>query len=97
MMEIIDQAGMVDCKLCATPFDTSLKLSSDTDDLVSDPTHYRSLDGALQYLTFTCSDIFYAVQQVCLHMHDPRELHMTILKCILRYLHGTLDFDLLLR
>jgi hypothetical protein len=24
-------------------------------------------------LTFTRPDIAYAVQQVCLHMHDPRE------------------------
>ncbi|GJV89478.1 ribonuclease H-like domain-containing protein [Tanacetum coccineum] len=32
-----------------------------------------SLAGSLQYLTFTCSDISYVVQQVCLHMHDPRE------------------------
>jgi hypothetical protein len=96
-MEIIERASMVDSKPCTTLVDTSLKLSGDTSDPVSDPTHYRSLAGALQYLTFTRSDISYAVQQVCLHMHDPRESHMTGLKCILLYLHGTLDFGLRLR
>ncbi|GJS45210.1 ribonuclease H-like domain-containing protein [Tanacetum coccineum] len=39
----------------------------------------------LQYLTFTRPDISYAVQQVCLHMHDPREPHLAALKRVLRY------------
>jgi hypothetical protein len=29
-------------------------------------------------------------------MHDPREPHLTTLKCLLRYLHGTIDYGLLL-
>lgn len=58
---------------------------------VSDPTLYRSLAGALQYLTFTRLDISFAVQQICLFMHDPQEPHLHALKRILRYLWGTLD------
>ena len=57
---------------------------------MADPTDYRSLAGALQYLTFTRPDIAYAVQQVCLYMHDPRESHLAALKRILRYIRGTL-------
>ncbi|GJU44111.1 ribonuclease H-like domain-containing protein [Tanacetum coccineum] len=49
------------------------------DDPVSDPTLYRSLAGALQYLTFTRPDISYAVQQVCLYMHDPSESLISLL------------------
>ena len=64
---------------------------------VSDATDFRSLAGALQYLTFTRPDIAYAVQQVCLHMHDPREPHLAALKRILRYVRGTLHLGLLLR
>jgi hypothetical protein len=30
-------------------------------------------------------------------MHDPREPHLTAIKCTLRYLRGTLDYGLLLR
>jgi hypothetical protein len=37
------------------------------------------------------------VQQICLHMHDPREPHLTAMKRILRYLQGTPDYGLLLR
>ncbi|GJW26610.1 ribonuclease H-like domain-containing protein [Tanacetum coccineum] len=39
-------------------------------------------------------DISYAVQQLCLYMHDPREPHFLALKRILRYVRGTLDYGL---
>ncbi|KAJ9547325.1 hypothetical protein OSB04_019868 [Centaurea solstitialis] len=84
---------MVSCNPCSTPADTKTKLAADGEP-VSDPTLYRSLAGALQYLTFTRPDIAYAVQQVCLFMHDPRLLHLNTLKCILRYLKGTLSHGL---
>jgi hypothetical protein len=87
---------MIDCKPCSTPVDTQAKLSEDTGDPVEDPTGYRSLAGAIQYLTFTRPDISYVVQQVCLHMHDPREPHLVALKRLLRYLRGTIDYGLLL-
>jgi hypothetical protein len=64
---------------------------------VTDASDFCSLAGALQWLTFTRSDIAYVVQQVCLHMHDPREPHFAALKQILRYIHGTLALGLLLR
>nr|AAT85012.1 putative reverse transcriptase [Oryza sativa Japonica Group]ABF96664.1 retrotransposon protein, putative, unclassified [Oryza sativa Japonica Group] len=93
-VEILERAGMTDCKPCSTPVDTNAKLSSADGAPVSDPTDFHSLAGALQYLTFTRPDIAYAVQQVYLHMHDPRELHLAALKRILRYVHGTLDYSL---
>ncbi|GJT85126.1 ribonuclease H-like domain-containing protein [Tanacetum coccineum] len=92
-VEIFERAGMVNCNPSRTPVDTESKLGT-TGDVVSDPTLYRSLAGSLQYLTFTRPDISYAVQQVCLHMHDPREPHFSALKRILRYVCGTLDYGL---
>ncbi|GKE56540.1 ribonuclease H-like domain-containing protein, partial [Tanacetum coccineum] len=59
---------------------------------VQDPTLYRSLAGGLKYLTRP--DLSYAVQQICLYMHDPREPHLADLKRILRYVHGTLDLGI---
>jgi hypothetical protein len=95
-IDILERAGMSDCKPCSTPVDTQAKLSEDDGPPVADATSYRSLTGALQYLTFSRPDIAYAVQQVCLHMHTPREPHLTALKRILRYLHGSLDYSLIL-
>jgi hypothetical protein len=96
-IDILERAGMSDCKPCSTPVDTQAKLSEDDGPPVADATSYRSLTGALQYLTFSRPDITYAIQQVCLHMHTPREPHFTALKRILRYLCGSLDHGLLLR
>ncbi|WVZ64428.1 hypothetical protein U9M48_013938 [Paspalum notatum var. saurae] len=58
---------MTDCNPCFTTVDTQAKLSEDPGTPVADPTAYRSLAGALQYLTFTRSDITYAVQRLVVY------------------------------
>nr|GEV55139.1 ribonuclease H-like domain-containing protein [Tanacetum cinerariifolium] len=55
--------------------------------------------GALNYFLGifadrTPTDLSYAVQQICLYMHDPREPHLAAIKRILRYVLGTLDLGL---
>jgi hypothetical protein len=90
-LDILERAGLVDCKPVLTPVDMHVKVSVKSRPPVADPTHFRSLVRALQYLTFTRPDIAYAVQQICLHMHDPREPHLTAMKRTLRYLQVTLD------
>lgn len=92
--EILDRAGMADCRPCTTPYDLKSKLSATDGDPVPDPTAYRSLVGALQYLTFTRPDIQYAVHQICLYMHDPRLPHLHALKRILRYIKGSMSHGL---
>ncbi|XP_019089922.1 PREDICTED: uncharacterized protein LOC109128295 isoform X1 [Camelina sativa] len=88
--DIIKRAGMAECKSCATLVDLQSKLSATTEgDPITDPTTYRSLAGALQYLTFTIPDIAYVVHQICLYMHDPWVPHMNALKRIIRYLQGS--------
>jgi hypothetical protein len=95
-IDILERAGMSECESCSTPVHTQEKLSKDDGPSITDATSYRSLIGALQYLTFSRPDIAYAVQQVCLHMHTPREPHLTVLKRILCYLRVSLDYNLLL-
>lgn len=60
--DILYRANMTHCNPCLTPVDTKQKLAADEGPPVSDPTLYRSLTGALQYLTFTRPDISFAVQ-----------------------------------
>nr|GEX76253.1 ribonuclease H-like domain-containing protein [Tanacetum cinerariifolium]GEX76257.1 ribonuclease H-like domain-containing protein [Tanacetum cinerariifolium]GEX76562.1 ribonuclease H-like domain-containing protein [Tanacetum cinerariifolium] len=91
--EILERAQMLKCNSCRTPVDTEKKLGPEGSS-VTDPTLYRSLAGVLQYLTFTRPDLSYAVQQLCLYMHDPREPHLNALKRVLRYLRGTIDLGL---
>ena len=85
---------MSQCKPASTLVTTSHKLSADVGSPDDNPTLYRSLAGALQYLTFTPPDISYAVQQVYLFMHDPQVSHMSAPHRILRYIKGTLDHGL---
>ncbi|CAL8149935.1 unnamed protein product [Prunus armeniaca] len=42
----------------------------------SHPTQYRSIVGALQYLTFTRPDIAFSVNQACQFVHNPMESHV---------------------
>ncbi|KAI3796959.1 hypothetical protein L1987_39646 [Smallanthus sonchifolius] len=92
--EIVQRAGLESCNSVTTPVDTHTKLSASSGTEFENPTLYRSLAGALQYLTFTRPDISYAVQQVCMHMHAPRTDHWNALKRIIRYIKGTSDMGL---
>ena len=43
-------------------------------------TKYRSIVGALQYLTFTRPDIAFSVSQACQFMHHLMESHVVAVK-----------------
>lgn len=74
------------------PVDTNSKISATAGIPLTDPSLYRSLVGALEYLIFTHPDIPYVFQQVCLFMYAPLEPHFNFLKRILRYLKRCPDF-----
>jgi hypothetical protein len=74
---------MSNCKPVLTPVDLNDKLRAVTGPAVDDPSEYRSLAAMLQYLTVTQPDLSYVIQQACLHMHDPRECHLALIKRIL--------------
>jgi hypothetical protein len=88
MIEILERAGMSDCMSSLTPVD----INPSSADGPPSPTDFQSLSGALHCLTFARPDIAYVVQQVFLHMHDPRESHLAAFKRILRYIHGPSSF-----
>jgi hypothetical protein len=84
----MDKAKTVD-----TPLSTFEKLSlTDGSKLVpEDCTRYRSLVGALQYLTLIRPDILFDVNKVCQFLHAPTTVHWSVVKRILCYVHGTID------
>jgi histone deacetylase 1/2 len=87
---------MAICKSVDTPLLVSEKLLvADGDPLSSeDSTRYRSIVGALQYITLTRPDISFSVNKVCQFLHSPTIVHWTAVKRILRYLRGTLSLGL---
>ncbi|GAA0176281.1 transmembrane signal receptor [Lithospermum erythrorhizon] len=72
---------------------TYLLVDEDDPDFVN-PNLYRSIVGALQYLTFTRPDIQFAVNQVCQFMHHPRQSHYVVVKQMLCYIKGTISYGL---
>ncbi|XP_075666058.1 uncharacterized protein LOC142635884 [Castanea sativa] len=91
--DILTRAQLLDSKPIHTPMVVSQHLSSDGP-LFPDPTLYRSLVGALQYLTITRPDIAHAVNSVSQFLHSPTEDHFLAVKRILCYVKGTLHFGL---
>lgn len=58
------------------------------------PEQYRSVVGALQYLTFTKPDIAFFVNRAYQFMHNHMESHVIIVKRILKYLKGTSTYNI---
>ena len=61
---------------------------------LSNPTEYKHIVGALQYVTLTKPDIAYSINQLCQHMNAPTSVHLTAAKRVLRYLKGFVHFGL---
>ena len=87
---------MQHCKSVSTPLSTSEKLSAQDGELLgpADVTRFRSIVGALQYLTLTRPDISFSVNKVCQFLHSPTTLHWPTVKRILRYLKFTVSTGL---
>ncbi|KAL7615195.1 hypothetical protein Lser_V15G05763 [Lactuca serriola] len=90
---ILVKANLLDRKPVSTSLSTTYMLVS-TGSPFSDPTTYRSLVGALQYLTITRPDLSFAVNQVSKFLHAPTIDHFQSIKQILRYVKSTLSYGL---
>ncbi|RVX23684.1 Retrovirus-related Pol polyprotein from transposon RE1 [Vitis vinifera] len=86
-LDLLQRASMIDAKPISTPFVVGQHLSAEGT-LFSNPTLFRSLAGALQYLTITRPDLSFSVNSICQFMHAPTEDHFRALKRILRYVKG---------
>jgi histone deacetylase 1/2 len=94
--DILSRVGMSNCKPSSTPLPATEKLSRfEGEPLgVDDSTRYRSIVGALQYLTLTRPDLAFAVNKVCQFLHAPTSIHWVSVKRILRYVKLTVDLGL---
>ncbi|XP_019068193.1 uncharacterized mitochondrial protein AtMg00810-like [Solanum lycopersicum] len=83
---------MADAKPISSPTELGSRL------ILSGDAHlYRSVVGALQYITITRPEISYAVNRVCQFMQSPTIAHWSAVKRILRYLKGLIHDGLFLR
>ncbi|XP_017189188.2 uncharacterized mitochondrial protein AtMg00810-like [Malus domestica] len=89
--DLIHKVGLESCKPATTPCKPHNSMLVTEGKPLADPSIYRSIVGSLQYLTFTRPDIAFAVNSVCQFMTSPTDVHLTVVKRILRYLHGTIQ------
>lgn len=86
-LDLLKRSKMDRAKLCVAPLGCA-KLDHSGPPL-QDPTEYRSIVGALHYLSWTRPNLSYDVNLVCMFMHCPREQHLQAVKQILIYLKGS--------
>lgn len=55
---------------------------------------YKSIVGALQYVTLTRPNSSFSMNKVYQYMSQPKDAHWVVVKIILRYLSGTIQHGL---
>lgn len=78
--------GQLSTKPSKTSYDHSLKLHCADSPHLEDETQYRRLIGRLLYLTTTCSDIAFVVQQLSQYLSKSKIIHFKFDVRILQYL-----------
>lgn len=91
---LLKRFGLQDCKPVSIPLVPNGKLRKDDDSGAADEAQYRKIVGSLLYFTATRLDIMYVACLLARFMHCPTNKHYGIVKRVLRYIQGTLDFGL---
>ncbi|XP_026434050.1 uncharacterized protein LOC113331570 [Papaver somniferum] len=73
---------------------TTSKLQSNLGEKSVDHKLYRSMIESLLYLTTTRPDIAFSVGCCAIFQADPKESHLKVVKRIIRYVCGTVDYGL---
>nr|GEX00002.1 retrovirus-related Pol polyprotein from transposon TNT 1-94 [Tanacetum cinerariifolium] len=91
VLEILNKYGMESCDPVGTPMEIKDKLDLDQNGTPIDATKYRSMIGALMYLTSSRPDIVHATCLCARYQAKPTEKHLKEVKRIFRYLRGTVN------
>nr|GEX98128.1 retrovirus-related Pol polyprotein from transposon TNT 1-94 [Tanacetum cinerariifolium] len=94
MLEILKKYGMKYSDPVGTPMEIKDKLDIYQNKTPVDATKYRSMIGALMYLTSSKPDIVHATCLCAWYQAKPTEKHLKEVKRIFRYLRGTINMGL---
>ncbi|UYV76012.1 hypothetical protein LAZ67_13002147, partial [Cordylochernes scorpioides] len=90
--KILKKFALEECNIVQTPGDRDQSFDECQDSKQVDRTLYQEMIGSLVYLaTGTRPDIYFNVSNLSRFCNDAREVHLTGVKRIYRYLKGTRD------
>ncbi|XP_026383418.1 uncharacterized protein LOC113278911 [Papaver somniferum] len=96
-LELLSKANMVDSKPCDTPVIKGARVSIHDGTKLQNASEYRSIVGSLHYLTIIRPGICFPMNYVSQLMHSPTDVHLQLVKRILRYSKGTIGLGITLR
>nr|GEW87848.1 putative reverse transcriptase, RNA-dependent DNA polymerase [Tanacetum cinerariifolium] len=94
VLEILKKYGMESCNPVGTPMEIKHKLDQDQNGTPVDATKYRSMIGALMYLTSSRPDIVHATCLCARYQAKSTKKHLKEVKRIFRYIRGTFNTGL---
>ncbi|GJW20497.1 retrovirus-related pol polyprotein from transposon TNT 1-94 [Tanacetum coccineum] len=94
VLEIFKKYGMESCDPIGTPMEIKDKLDLDQNGTLFDAMKYRSMIGALMYLTSSRPNIVHATYLCARYQAKPTEKNLKEIKRIFRYLQGTINMGL---
>lgn len=92
--DLLERFNMAGAKPNITPMCSSTPLKLLDNSTPVDAKQFRSIIGALQYVTLTRSDLAFAINNLSQFLHQPSQIHFQQLKRTLRYLKLTLNYGL---
>jgi len=95
--ELLKKFNLSDAKEMKTLMHATTHLELDKESKKVDRTQYRAMIGSLLYLTTSRPDIMFNVCLCARIQKEPREVHLTTIKRIFRYLIGTFNLGLLFK
>ena len=93
--DILKRFNMMNYNPSSSPAETNLKLVMKEEEEPVDPTLFKQIVGSLRYLCNSRPDIAYAVGIISRFMSEPRVSHLLAAKRVMRYIKGTLQYDIL--
>lgn len=91
--EVLERFNMDQCNSVHNPIVPGFKLTRDEGGVGVDSTLYKQMVGSLMYLTATRPDLMFTVSLISRYMEHPTESHLLAAKRILRYVKGTVGFE----
>ncbi|GJW34208.1 retrovirus-related pol polyprotein from transposon TNT 1-94 [Tanacetum coccineum] len=93
-LETLKKYGMDLSDPVDTPMVDRLKLDEDLMGIPVDQTRFRGMVGSLMYLTASRPDLVFAVCMCARYQAKPTKKHFEAIKCVFRYLKGTINMGL---